>query len=98
MSASNTQLETVNVHLAGGAATVELNRPEVLNAWNAQLGLDLLASRLAENEIRELIIATNPTVEGEATAHLLAQIARQAKVRATRLAQIHRGSARYGGS
>ncbi len=51
-----------------------------------ELGLDLLASRLAENEIRELIIATNPTVEGEATAHLLAQIARQAKVRATRLA------------
>jgi recombination protein RecR len=51
-----------------------------------ELGLDMLAARLAENEIRELIIATNPTVEGEATAHLLAQIARQANVRATRLA------------
>jgi len=51
-----------------------------------QLGLDLLASRLAEGEVRELVIATNATVEGEATAHLLAQIARQAGVRATRLA------------
>ena len=51
-----------------------------------ELGLDLLAARLAENEVRELIVATNPTVEGEATAHLLTQIARQANVRATRLA------------
>ena len=44
MNASDTQLETVNVHLADGVATVELNRPEVLNAWNAQLGADLLAA------------------------------------------------------
>jgi 2-(1,2-epoxy-1,2-dihydrophenyl)acetyl-CoA isomerase len=44
MTASNTQLETVNVRLADGAATVELNRPEVLNAWNRQLGVDLLAA------------------------------------------------------
>ena len=51
-----------------------------------ELGLDLLASRLAEGEVRELIIATNSTVEGEATAHLLAQIAHKAGVRATRLA------------
>ena len=51
-----------------------------------ELGLDLLTTRLADGEIRELIIATNPTVEGEATAHLLAQIARRASVRATRLA------------
>lgn len=51
-----------------------------------ELGIDLLAARLAENEVRELIIATNPTVEGEATAHLLSQIARAANVRATRLA------------
>jgi recombination protein RecR len=51
-----------------------------------ELGLDLLSARLAEGEVRELIVATNPTVEGEATAHLLSQIARQAGVRATRLA------------
>ncbi len=52
----------------------------------AQLGLDRLAERLADGEVRELIIATNPTVEGEATAHYLAQIARKAGVRPSRLA------------
>jgi|SRR6185369_5546238 recombination protein RecR len=51
-----------------------------------ELGLDQLAARLAEGEVKELIVATNPTVEGEATAHMLSQIARGAGVRATRLA------------
>ena len=52
----------------------------------AELGLEQLAQRLAEGEVKELIIATNPTVEGEATAHYLAQIAREAGVRPSRLA------------
>ncbi|MFC7301666.1 recombination mediator RecR [Cognatiluteimonas weifangensis] len=51
-----------------------------------ELGLDTLAERLAEGEVRELIIATNPTVEGEATAHYLAQLARRHGVRPSRLA------------
>jgi len=51
-----------------------------------ELGLDLLAARLAEGGVQELIIATNPTVEGEATAHYLAQLARQHGVRPSRLA------------
>ncbi|KAA2285638.1 recombination mediator RecR [Arenimonas fontis] len=51
-----------------------------------ELGLERLAARLAAGEVRELIIATNPTVEGEATAHYLAQLARQAGVRPSRLA------------
>ena len=51
-----------------------------------ELGLDLLASRLAEGEVEEMIVATNPTVEGEATAHMLSQLARAANVRASRLA------------
>ncbi|WDS36121.1 recombination mediator RecR [Pseudoxanthomonas sp.] len=51
-----------------------------------ELGLERLARRLAEGEVNELIIATNPTVEGEATAHYLAQLARQASVRPMRLA------------
>src|SRR4051794_11221538 len=38
------EYETVNVHREGAAATIELNRPETLNAWNAQLGHDLLAA------------------------------------------------------
>ena len=51
-----------------------------------ELGIDLLTERLREGEVRELIVATNPTVEGEATAHLLSQLAREAGIRATRLA------------
>lgn len=52
----------------------------------AELGLDALIARLGEGRIEELIIATNPTVEGEATAHYLGELAREAGVRATRLA------------
>jgi 2-(1,2-epoxy-1,2-dihydrophenyl)acetyl-CoA isomerase len=44
MSAANIELETVNVRIDDGAATIELNRPHALNAWNAQLGADLLAA------------------------------------------------------
>jgi 2-(1,2-epoxy-1,2-dihydrophenyl)acetyl-CoA isomerase len=38
------ELATINVHRRGGAATIELSRPESMNAWNKQLGLDLLAA------------------------------------------------------
>lgn len=36
--------ETVNVHRREGAAIIELNRPETMNAWNYQFGVDLLAA------------------------------------------------------
>lgn len=51
-----------------------------------ELGLDQLESRLADGEVRELILATNPTVEGEATAHYIAEMARARGIRATRIA------------
>lgn len=51
-----------------------------------ELGLDCLDARLAEGTVQELILATNPTVEGEATAHYLAQLAHARGVRATRIA------------
>jgi len=38
------QLDTVNMTLDDGAATIELNRPEALNAWNRRFGEDLLAA------------------------------------------------------
>jgi 2-(1,2-epoxy-1,2-dihydrophenyl)acetyl-CoA isomerase len=38
------QRQTVDVRRDGGATTIELNRPQALNAWNAQLGDDLLAA------------------------------------------------------
>ena len=52
----------------------------------AELGLDLLEQRLGSGEARELVLATSVTVEGDATAHLIAQIARRAGVRASRIA------------
>lgn len=36
------------------------------------IGLDILETRIAEGHIREVVLATNPTVEGEATAHYIA--------------------------
>jgi recombination protein RecR len=51
-----------------------------------ELGLDQLSQRLGEGEVQELIVATNPTVEGEATAHYLAQLARAQGVHPSRLA------------
>lgn len=51
-----------------------------------ELGLDMLDQRLREGQVVELIVATNPTVEGEATAHYLAQLARAHEVRPSRLA------------
>jgi len=51
-----------------------------------QLGVRELEGLLKEGRVRELILATNPTVEGEATAHFLSELATQRGVRATRIA------------
>jgi recombination protein RecR len=51
-----------------------------------ELGLGQLDARLAEGEVSELIIATNPTVEGDATAHYLADLAARQGVKASRIA------------
>jgi recombination protein RecR len=51
-----------------------------------ELGLSSLEQRLAERGIDELIIATNPTVEGDATAHFLADLAERHNVKASRIA------------
>lgn len=52
-----------------------------------QLGLSQLSARLAEGEVKELILATSATVEGEATAHYLSEIAADCGVAASRIAQ-----------
>ena len=51
------------------------------------LGLDRLEERLREGEVRELILAVSPTVEGEVTSHYLSEMARGLDIRVTRLAQ-----------
>lgn len=50
------------------------------------IGLDLLETRLNEGNIEEIILATNPTVEGEATAHYISELAKTAGLKATRIA------------
>jgi recombination protein RecR len=51
-----------------------------------QLGVRELEGILDEGSVRELILATNPTVEGEATAHFLSDLAVKRGIRATRIA------------
>lgn len=51
-----------------------------------ELGLSQLEDWLGKGEVTELIIATNPTVEGDATAHYLADLAARRGVKASRIA------------
>ena len=51
-----------------------------------QLGLEALCDRFATGTINEVILATNPTVEGEATAYYISERARDAAVTVSRIA------------
>jgi len=51
-----------------------------------ELGLDQYERRLAEGEVAEVILATNPTAEGEATAHYLGELALRRGIKASRIA------------
>lgn len=51
-----------------------------------ELGLSKLEDWLAQDDVGELIIATNPTVEGDATAHYLVDVASRHSVKASRIA------------
>jgi recombination protein RecR len=50
------------------------------------LGINDLITRFDNAEIKEVILATNPTVEGEATAHYISQLAEARDINVTRLA------------
>jgi recombination protein RecR len=49
------------------------------------LGFDALIGRLRQGHVEELIVACNPSIEGEATAHFLSELAREFNVLATRI-------------
>lgn len=51
-----------------------------------QLGLNLLESQLSTGRINEVILATNPTVEGEATAYYIAEMAKRFDIKVSRIA------------
>ncbi len=50
------------------------------------IGIDVLVNRLSEQPVEELILATNLTVEGEATAHYISEQAKRLAVNVTRIA------------
>ncbi len=51
-----------------------------------ELGMDRLEHLMEIGELSELILATNTTVEGEATAHYISEMAQRYDVKATRIA------------
>lgn len=50
------------------------------------LGIELLKERLIEENFSEIILATNPTVEGEATAHYIAKLTKQHNIKTSQIA------------
>ena len=51
-----------------------------------EIGIESFEKLLGEGGVREVILATNPTVEGEATAHFLAEVVTRRGIRASRIA------------
>lgn len=51
-----------------------------------ELKIEKLTKRIEEGDFKEIIIATNPTVEGEATALYMAKVLRHSNIKLTRLA------------
>jgi recombination protein RecR len=51
-----------------------------------ELGLDILRKRLGLEHIKEIILATNPTIEGEITAQYIADIASEYNIQTSRIA------------
>lgn len=52
----------------------------------SEIGLDILQKRLSKESVEEVILATNPTVEGEATAHYIGQMCKKHNIPTTRIA------------
>ncbi|AYQ56564.1 Recombination protein RecR [Bathymodiolus thermophilus thioautotrophic gill symbiont] len=52
----------------------------------AELGLDELEQKLHQQDVEEIILATNATIEGEVTAHYISNMAKHFDVRITRIA------------
>jgi len=68
-------------HVLGGALS------PLAGVTADDLNIDALERRLDSESIQEVILATNPSVEGDATAHYLARRLAARPVRVTRIAQ-----------
>jgi len=67
-------------HVLGGTINAPVDK-------NNQLKIRELLARLKKEKIAEVIIATNPTTEGEATALYLARLIKSLSIKTTRLAR-----------
>ena len=67
-------------HVLGGAIN------PMANVQPSDLNIAKLIERLKDSEVREVILALNPNVEGEATTSFLAQLLSQTDIKVTRLA------------
>lgn len=52
-----------------------------------EIGIAKLKTHFQRGDIQEVIVATNPTVEGEATAHYISELAKQFTIKVTRIAR-----------
>ena len=52
-----------------------------------EIGIPVLLSSLEGRDVAEVILATNPTVEGEATAHYIANLLKPRGIKVSRIAQ-----------
>lgn len=52
-----------------------------------EIGIPQLIAQFERKSIQEAIIATNPTVEGEATAHYISELAKQYSIKVSRIAR-----------
>jgi recombination protein RecR len=67
-------------HVLGGTINAPADK-------NNQLKIKELLARLKKEKVSEVIIATNPTTEGEATALYLARLIKPSNIKTTRLAR-----------
>lgn len=51
-----------------------------------EIGIPQLILRFKQGQVEEVILATNPTVEGEATAHYISELAKQYQIKVSRIA------------
>ena len=71
-----------------GMSFVLMGRLSPLDGVGARdIGLDRLLARATDGEVQEVILATNFTNEGEATAHYIAEMLRARNVKASRIAR-----------
>jgi len=68
-------------HVLGGSISPLSGR------YPEDLRISELEARVAQGQIKELIIATNPTLEGEATAHYLTDLFANSQVKVSRIAR-----------